>query len=50
MIATEAAEGVRLDNILYLTDFSEASQEVVPFVDVIAHQYGSKLFGLPITT
>jgi nucleotide-binding universal stress UspA family protein len=48
MVPAETVDAVRLDNILYLTDFSEASDEAAPFVDAIARQYGSRLFVLHV--
>jgi nucleotide-binding universal stress UspA family protein len=44
----DTVEQVSLQNILYLTDFSEASQAAVPFVDTLSRQYGSKLFVLHV--
>jgi nucleotide-binding universal stress UspA family protein len=48
MATVETSEQVRLDNVLYLTDFSEASEAVAPFVESIARQYGSRLFLLHV--
>jgi nucleotide-binding universal stress UspA family protein len=43
-----AANSIMLNNLLYLTDFSEASKAVVPFARAIAGQYGSKVFALHV--
>ena len=45
MIASvETASEIKLNNILYLTDFSEPAEAALPFVKAIAHQYGSRVY------
>jgi nucleotide-binding universal stress UspA family protein len=39
---------VKLSNILYLTDFSEASDAAVSFAAAIAREFGSKIYALHI--
>jgi nucleotide-binding universal stress UspA family protein len=48
MVPMETVAQVHLDNILYLTDFSAASEAAAPFVKSIARQYGSELFVLHV--
>jgi hypothetical protein len=36
----ETAKQITLNNILYLTDFSELAKAALPFVTAIAHKYG----------
>jgi len=38
------ARQITLNNILYLTDFSEPAQSALPFVTAIAHQYESTVY------
>lgn len=40
----EAGTRVTLNNILYLTDFSEPSEAALPFAAAIAREYGAKVF------
>jgi len=45
MIASiETASAIKLNNILYLTDFSEPAEAALPFVKAIARQYGSRVY------
>ena len=41
---TEAGARIRLNNILYLTDFSEPSEAALPFAAAVAREYGAKIF------
>jgi nucleotide-binding universal stress UspA family protein len=43
MISTGAGTTIQLKNILYLTDFSEASEAALPFASAIARRYGAKV-------
>lgn len=40
----EACARVALNNILYLTDFSEPSEAALPFAAAIAREYGAKVY------
>lgn len=40
----QAGARVTLDNILYLTDFSEPSEAALPFAAAIAREYGAKIY------
>ncbi|HTW23714.1 MAG TPA: universal stress protein [Candidatus Baltobacteraceae bacterium] len=40
----QAGARVTLDNILYLTDFSEPSEAALPFAAAVAREYGAKLY------
>ncbi|MGC2332371.1 MAG: universal stress protein [Candidatus Acidiferrales bacterium] len=40
----EAGARVALNNILYLTDFSEPSEAALPFAAAIAREYGAKVY------
>jgi nucleotide-binding universal stress UspA family protein len=44
MASIETANEVKLNNILYLTDFSEPAEAAIPFVKAIAHKYGSRVY------
>jgi nucleotide-binding universal stress UspA family protein len=44
MASIETANEIKLNNILYLTDFSEPAEAALPFVKAIAHQYGSRVY------
>ena len=39
-----------LKNILYLTDFSEPSEDAIPFAIALAREYGAKLYALHVLT
>ena len=39
----EAGARVTLNNILYLTDFSEPSEAALPFAEAVAREYGAKV-------
>jgi nucleotide-binding universal stress UspA family protein len=43
-VATPILPAMQWKNILYATDFSEASRAAIPFVAAIARRYGSKVF------
>src|SRR5512136_1016860 len=47
-IAIPILPAVRLKNILYATDFSEASRAALPMVAAIARKYGSQIFAAHI--
>ena len=49
---TRIAEGTRitLKSVLYLTDFSEASEAALPFAVAIASDYGARLHALHVLT
>ena len=43
-MASNAIVGdVKLNNLLYLTDFSEPAEAALPFVTALARDYGSKI-------
>ena len=44
MYCIETATEIKLNNILYLTDFSEPAEAALPFVTAIAREYGSKIY------
>lgn len=44
MASVETASEIKLNNILYLTDFSEPAEAALPFVTAIAHKYGSRVY------
>jgi nucleotide-binding universal stress UspA family protein len=44
----EAGARVTLNNILYLTDFSEPSEAALPFATAIAREYGAKVFAFHV--
>jgi nucleotide-binding universal stress UspA family protein len=50
MKTIETTPRISLENILYLTDFSEPSEAALPFAISIAREYGSKLYALHILT
>ena len=41
---TEAGARITLNNILYLTDFSEPSEAALPFAAAVAREYGAKVY------
>jgi len=43
MASIAIVSDVKLNNLLYLTDFSEPAQAALPFVTAIARDYGSKI-------
>ncbi len=43
-----AGTRLTLKNILYLTDFSESSEDAIPFAIAIAREYGAKLHALHV--
>ena len=49
---TRIAEGTRitLKSVLYLTDFSEASEAALPFAVAIASDYGARVYVLHVLT
>ena len=47
MASIAIVSDVKLNNLLYLTDFSEPAQAALPFVTAIARDYGSKIRCLP---
>jgi nucleotide-binding universal stress UspA family protein len=48
MKAAEASARVTLQNVLFLTDFSEPSEAALPFAIGIARAYGAKIFALHV--
>lgn len=48
MAIIETVNEIALNNILYLTDFSEPAEAALPFATAIAREYGSKIFALHI--
>lgn len=44
----EAGARVTLNNILYLTDFSEPSEAALPFATAIAREYGAKVYAFHV--
>jgi nucleotide-binding universal stress UspA family protein len=50
MRITDSGARVTLENILYLTDFSEPSEAAIPFVTAIAREYDAKIDALHVLT
>jgi nucleotide-binding universal stress UspA family protein len=50
MATLQAGAGLSLKNILYLADFSEASQRALPFAVAVAREYRAKIHALHILT
>jgi nucleotide-binding universal stress UspA family protein len=50
MTAASTAKQIALQNILYATDFSEASETALPFAVSIAREYGAKIYVLHVLT
>jgi nucleotide-binding universal stress UspA family protein len=48
MAIIETLKRITLNNLLYLTDFSEASEAAAPFASAIARKYGSNMFVLHV--
>jgi nucleotide-binding universal stress UspA family protein len=48
MASVATSRQIALNNILYLTDFSEAAEAALPFAKTIAREYGSKVFMLHV--
>jgi nucleotide-binding universal stress UspA family protein len=48
MSTISAGARLTLKNILYLTDFSESSEDAIPFAIAIAREYGAKLHALHV--
>ena len=48
MGSIEAAKQIALNNVLYVTDFSEPAEAALPFVSAIARGYGSKIYAAHI--
>jgi nucleotide-binding universal stress UspA family protein len=44
MASIATAKQVTLNNVLYLTDFSQPAEAALPFVTAIAHKYGAKVY------
>jgi nucleotide-binding universal stress UspA family protein len=44
MGSIETVNEIKLNNLLYLTDFSEPAEAALPFVTAIAREYGSKIY------
>jgi len=44
----EAGARVTLNNILYLTDFSEPSEAALPFATAVAREYGAKVYAFHV--
>ncbi|MGA3294782.1 MAG: universal stress protein [Candidatus Acidiferrales bacterium] len=44
----EAGARVTLNNILYLTDFSEPSEAALPFAAAVAREYGAKVYSFHV--
>ncbi len=44
------APAIELQNVLYATDFSDASLAALPLVSTIAHKYGSRVFVMNVST
>jgi nucleotide-binding universal stress UspA family protein len=44
MATVQPGARLALQNVLYLTDFSEPSEAVLPFASAIAREYGSKIY------
>lgn len=50
MTTTQVGTRIRLNNILYLTDFSDSSGVALPFAIVIARNYGATVHALHVLT
>ncbi len=50
MISNQVAVPVKIKNILYLTDFSAASEAALPFAVGLAHKFGAAIEGLHVLT
>src|ERR1700693_3529499 len=48
MGSIETVNEVKLDNLLYLTDFSEPAEAALSFVTSIAREYGSEIYACHI--
>ena len=48
MGSIETASEITVNNILYLTDFSEPSDAALPLVTAIAREYGSKIYAVHV--
>jgi nucleotide-binding universal stress UspA family protein len=48
MTTIRARSQLELKNILYLTDFSEPSEEALPFAVAIARNYGATVYAVHI--
>ncbi len=48
MRCAETASEIKLDNILYLTDFSEPAHAALPFATALAREYGSTVYAVHI--
>ena len=48
MGSVEAVNEIKLNHLLYLTDFSEPAEASLPFVTAIAREYGSKIYACHI--
>ena len=50
MATIQAGKRITLENILYLTDFSEPSEAALPFAAAIAREYEAKVYALHVLT
>jgi nucleotide-binding universal stress UspA family protein len=50
MEKVESRKGISINNILFLTDFSEPSEVALPFATSIARGYGAKVYALHVFT
>lgn len=48
MRCTETSSEIKLDNILYLTDFSEPADAALPFATALAREYGSSVYAVHV--
>ncbi len=48
MASVQAGARFTIKNVLYLTDFSEPSDAVLPFAATVAREYGSKIYALHV--
>ena len=48
MGSVETINEIKLNNLLYLTDFSEPAEAALPFLTAIAHEYGSRIYACHI--
>ncbi len=48
MTTTQVSERVAISNILFLTDFSDASESALPFAVALARKYGARVHALHI--
>ena len=48
MRSTETASEIALNNILYLTDFSDCAEAALPVATAIAREFGAKIYAMHV--